>query len=96
MAQFDVCRVRGGGLVIDCQSDLLDGLPTRFVVPLRPTDASVMQRLTPVFEVDGQTLAMVTPLAGAMDRRDIHEVIVSLVEHEFVIKAALDMLVSGY
>lgn len=35
MAQFDVYRVRGNVLVLDCQSDLLSSLTSRFVVPLR-------------------------------------------------------------
>lgn len=96
MAQFDVCRVRGGGLVIDCQANLLDSLPTRFVVPLRPADASVMQRLTPVFTIDGRDYAMFTPLAGAIDVRDIEAIIESLLPHEYAIKSALDMQVSGY
>lgn len=96
MAQFDVCRVRGGGLVIDCQANLLDRLPTRFVVPLRPTDASVMQRLTPVFAIDGRDYAMFTPLAGAIDVRDIEAIVGSLLVHEYTIKTALDMLISGF
>lgn len=41
MAKFDVYRLRdSGGLVVDCQADLLDGLNTRFVVPSLPIDAA--------------------------------------------------------
>lgn len=96
MAQFDVYRVRGGGLVLDCQSDLLRDLPTRFVVPLRVADRSVLQRLMPVFQVDERDLAMVTPLAGAIDVRALGDIVTSLTGHEFEIKDALDMLVSGF
>ena len=96
MAQFDVCRGRGGGTVIDCQSDLLRSLPTRFVVPLRAKDGSVMERLTPVFRIEDREVAMVPPLAGAIDTRDIGDVVTSLIEHEFTIRSALDMLISGY
>lgn len=96
MAQFDVYRVRGGGLVIDCQSDLLDNLPTRFVVPLRAEDASVMRRFNPVFQVEGRNFAMVTQLAGAIAARDILSTVASVASQEYQIKAALDMLIVGF
>ncbi len=96
MAQFDVYRVRGNVLVIDCQSDLLADLPTRFVVPLRPTDLVALKRLTPTFVIDGEALTMVTPLARAIDVRDIEGTVATLDAVQFEIKAALDMLISGY
>ena len=96
MAQFEVYRVRGGGLVIDCQSDLLRDLPTRFVVPLRARDQSVMERLNPVFDIDGQPFAMVTQLAGMVEARELTHSVASLVTQEYVIKSAIDMLISGY
>ena len=37
MAQYDVVRnPEGSGYLLDVQSDLLDGLTTRLVVPLMP------------------------------------------------------------
>lgn len=96
MAQFDVYHVRGNVLVLDCQSDLLDDLPTRFVVPLRSTDGAVVPRLNPVFIIQGERLTMLTPLARGIDIRDIEGTVASLIDHEYEIKAALDMLVSGY
>ena len=35
MAQFDVYRIKDHGFVLDCQSDLLSGLKSRVVAPLR-------------------------------------------------------------
>jgi toxin CcdB len=96
LAQFDVYRVRGNVLVIDCQSDLLADFPTRFVVPLRQTDSVALKRLTPTFTIDGETLTMMTPLARAIDVRDIEETVATLDPAQFEIKAALDMLISGY
>lgn len=96
MAQFDVYRVRGNVLVIDCQSDLLADLPTRFVVPLRPTDTAALKRLTPTFVIDGTALTMITPLARAIDVRDIEDTVTTLDAAQFEIKAALDMLISGF
>ena len=96
MAQFDVYRVRGNVLVIDCQSDLLADLPTRFVVPLRPTDIVELKRLTPTFVIDGTALTMITPLARAIDVRDIEDTVTTLDAAQLEIKAALDMLISGF
>lgn len=96
MAQFDVYRVRGGGMVVDGQSDLLDDLPTRFVIPLREKDNSALGRLTPILRVGNREFALVTPLAGAIDVRDIETIIVSLTAYEYEIKGALDMLISGF
>jgi toxin CcdB len=96
LAQFDVYRVRGNVLVIDCQSDLLADLPTRFVVPLRSTDSVALKRLTPTFTIASEILTMITPLARAIDVRDIEETVATLDGAQFEIKAALDMLISGY
>ena len=96
MAQFDVYRVRGNVLVIDCQSDLLAGLPTRFVVPLRPIDTVALKRLTPTFVIDGAALTMITPLARAINVRDIEDTVTTLDAAQLEIKAALDMLISGF
>ena len=96
MAQFDVYRVRGGGLVIDCQADVLRSLPTRFVVPLRARDDSAMDRHSAIFKVENREFAMVTQLAGGIDTRDLKTLVVSLVQQEYGIKSALDMLSAGY
>ena len=96
MAQFDVYRVRGGGMVVDGQSDLLLDLPTRFVIPLRVKDDSVLGRLTPILRVGDRDYTMVTPLAGAIDVRDIEHTVISLIAYEYEIKGALDMLISGF
>jgi toxin CcdB len=96
MAQFDVYRVRGGELVVDCQSNLLSALPTRFVAPLRHTDAQPIDRLNPTFRINGRDYAMITQLAGAIDRLAIVEIIASVSEREFDVKGALDLLIVGF
>lgn len=96
MAQFDVYRIRGNVLAVDCQSDLLSDLRTRFVVPLRPVETVIFKRLTPSFTIDGEVLTMITPLARAIDVRDIEDTIASLDAEQFEIKATLDMLISGF
>ena len=96
MAQFDVYRVRGNVLVVDCQADLLRDLPTRLVAPLRPADPNAPDRLIPIVEIDGKRLAMMTPLVRSIAVRDIEGTVANLTTEEVRIKAALDMLISGF
>jgi toxin CcdB len=96
VAQFDVHRL-GDGLVIDCQSDLLDQIDSRFVVPLVPRGNApkVAQRLNPVFEINGESLVMLTQAAAAVRRRELGPVVASFAERSFEITGALDVLISG-
>ena len=97
MAQFDVYRMPDG-YAIDCQSDLLSHLETRFVVPLnRPVGApKPAERLNPSFTVENERMIMVTQFAGVVSVRSLRDKVTSLIEQEYVIKSALDMLISGY
>ena len=96
VAQFDVHRL-ADGLVVNCQSDLLDQLESRFVAPLVPRrDApQVAQRLNPIFKIDGKDYVMLTQAAGAVRRRELGSVVTSLADRSFEITRALDVLVSG-
>jgi toxin CcdB len=63
MARFDVYRgVAGADLLLDCQSDPLRDLNTRFVVPLMRRDLAPQpaRRLNPVFCIDDQDYVLVT------------------------------------
>jgi toxin CcdB len=96
VAQFDVLRVTGNVLVLDCQADLLADLPTRFVVPLRASDEIGPSRLTPLLRVGADEWVMVTPLARAIGTREVQGMVANLSGQEWAIKAALDMLISGF
>lgn len=97
MAQFDVYRMSRGSYALDCQSDLLSHLKSRFTVPLQPIDEqSPVGRLHPAFEIEGKQVLMVTHLAGAVPTKALGEKVASLAEHDLAIKSALDMLISGY
>ena len=98
MAQFDVYRLKaGGGLVVDCQSDLLSSISTRFIVPLIAHEGqhAATQRLNPLFVIDGQQYVLATQLAAGVPRSEIGEQTSSLRDHSFEIVAALDVLISG-
>jgi toxin CcdB len=98
MAQFDVHRVDAtGAFVIDCQSDLLDDLNTRLVVPVVPRDAApaIAQQLNPVFAIAERDYVMVTQFAAAVQRRELGSVVVSLKDRGFEVIGALDVLTRG-
>ena len=78
MARFDVYRnpnpaTRGRiPYLVDVQSELLDSLATRVVVPLcKPAvlKGRLAERLNPVFQVEGRKVCLLTPeLAGVAAR----------------------------
>jgi toxin CcdB len=96
MAQFDVHRL-GDGLVLDCQSDLLSHIATRFVVPLASREFAriAVRRLNPAFDIAGKSWIMVTQQAAAVARTELGEVVASLADRSFEITDAVDVLISG-
>src|SRR3546814_17773350 len=75
MARYDVYPgSRGLGFLLDCQSDLLDDLVTRVVVPLMPAAGfDPVPRLNPVLTVNEETLVMATQLIFAIPRERSEE-----------------------
>ncbi|MGZ8284784.1 MAG: CcdB family protein [Allosphingosinicella sp.] len=98
MARFDVYGLRGGGLVLDCQADLLNDLKTRFVVPLLPKAEAPRpaDRLNPVFYFAGADFVMATQFAATVAVEELTDLLGSLRREEFAISNALDMLLTGY
>lgn len=94
MAQFDVYRLPDGGLILDCQSDLLDDIGTRFVIPLVPDAYAppVNERLNPSFEVAGETVRMVTQFATAVRTVELRTVVGSIAQDHNRIIGAIDVL----
>ena len=98
MARFDVYRRRGAaGYLLDCQSDLLAGLNTRFVVPLLSVEEAPppAARLNPVLTVEGVGQVMVTQFAAAVMKTELGERVASQAEHADRIVGALDVLITG-
>lgn len=97
MAQFDVLRFEDAGFVIDCQSNLLDHLSTRVVVPL--VDPAVvpapLRRLHPHFEIGEERFLMATHLIGAVPTSSLGSSAGSLASEYLTITNALDFLVTG-
>ncbi len=104
MAQFDVHVNRSAGseadfpYLLDIQSNLVDVVQTRVVVPLMPLDrfGTPIERLNPVFEIDGARYAAVfTELAG-VHRSVLGEVVASFAERSHEITSAADFLIQGF
>ncbi len=104
MAQFDVYRNANPATrarvpyLLDVQSDLLDPLATRVVVPLCKPEAlkgKLAERLNPVFEVEGRKMAMLTPELAGVSRKILGERIGNLSDERRSIIAALDLLLTG-
>lgn len=98
MAQFDVHRLGDGPqLVVDCQTDLLDHIETRFVVPLIPPEEAPppVRRLNPLFEIDGRELVLLTQSAGAVRCSLLGPPVASVAHRDREVMNALDLLISG-
>ena len=104
MAQFDVYRNANPATraripyLLDVQSDLLDSLATRVVVPLcKPgiLKGRLAERLNPVFQVEGKEVAMLTPELAGVPAKALGEAIGNLSSQRGVIIAALDLVITG-
>lgn len=97
MAQFDVYMIGKESFVVDCQADSLSHLSTRVVAPLMrcsdvPTPSTCLH---PVLDFKGEEFLIATHLLTAMPCRDLGRAVASLGHEEYMIKNALDMLLSG-
>ena len=104
MAQFTVCRNKNPQtrsavpFLLDIQNDLLDGLETRVVVPLRPLSTmkgQTVRGLMPVLEVEGERFVMLTPELAGIPKSELGEPVVQVEQHRFDIIAAVDFLLTG-
>ena len=97
MAQFDVYHLLDGGLVVDCQSDLLEEIGTRFVLPLMPPgDAPPPNpHLNPEMHVNGESLRLVPQFAMAIRTSELRLSVTSLAGRRDAIVRAIDALIGG-
>jgi toxin CcdB len=105
MARFDVYANPGRHgtttpYLLDVQSDLLDALDSRMVIPLRSLrhfpNVKLSSRLTPVLTIEGEDFLLETPKMGAVPRRMLKAPVTSLARAQDQITAALDFLFQGY
>ena len=86
--------------LLDVQSDLLDSLDSRVVIPLRDLAAfpqvALSERLTPVLLVDGRALMLETPKMAAVPRRVLGAPLLSLAAEQARVTAAMDFVFRGF
>jgi|SRR5437867_4689012 len=104
MAQFDVYRNPNPAgraripYLLDVQSDLLDPLVTRVVVPLCKAEvlkAKLAERLNPVFEVEGRKVVMLTPELAGVPTKALGRQVGNLADQRSAVLAALDLVFTG-
>ncbi len=103
MPQFALHRNRNTAtrarfpLLLDIQSDLLEPLATRVVVPLSRAAArsKAMQGLMPVLRFGNKDYVMLTPQLAGVSVRELGPAVGELGSERQVILAALDFLITG-
>ncbi|MGB8818340.1 MAG: CcdB family protein [Rhizobiaceae bacterium] len=97
MAQYDLYAI-ASGYVVDVQSDLMDQLNTRIVVPLIPiTKASKpMQRLNPAFPIQDEEHVLQPQLLAAVLLSELQLPVSNIAVHHDEIRSALDMVFIGF
>ncbi|AYG57698.1 CcdB family protein [Rhizobium jaguaris] len=99
MARFHVYGLKQSQtLALDLQSNLLERLNTRMMVPLLPMDdvSASITRLNPRFAINDRPYIMMTQLIGAVSLTEIGDLIIDLSPHSDQITAATDFLFQGF
>lgn len=99
MARFDVYPAEfENGYLLDIQSDLLEGLNTRVVVPLMQLERApkAAERLNPVFEIGGKKYVMVTQFLSSVPLSILQNPMENIPVNHDEIVAAIDMLTHGF
>jgi len=105
VAQFSVYRNKNARTkatfpyLVDVQSDLLEPLNTRVVIPM--TKAAALTRkpvshLTPEVSFNGDRYVLMTPQLAGVGRAELGSHAGTLVDERQVIMAAIDFLITGF
>ena len=99
MAKYDVYpNPNGAGYLLDVQTELLDNLNTRVVVPLLPINAAPVpaRRLNPLFDVEGLQVVMATQFLASVPASILAKPVRNLTDAFAEITNALDMVFQGF
>jgi len=99
MARHDVYPdPDGDGYLLDVQTDFLQGLNVRIVVPLRtlPNAPKPARRLNPIFLIGIVEHVMVTQFLAAIPEKALKNPVTHLRAEADTITTALDMLLQGF
>ncbi|HNJ76375.1 MAG TPA: CcdB family protein [Azospira sp.] len=99
MARYNVYPNPGGaGYLLDVQAEVHGLLNTRIVVPLLPLAIAPTpaRTLNPLFELNGETVSMVTQYMAAVPVALLKGKIASVEDRRTEIVAALELLLQGF
>lgn len=103
MQQFDVFRTRGEAarlapFLVLLQSDLLSGLATVVVAPLRPESlhGGTLNRLHACVPFQGEPHVMAPEQMVSLPRTALGETVGSLIGHRDVLMSAIDFVFLGF
>ena len=105
MARFNVYATPGRHAdstpyLLDVQSDLLDGLDSRVVIPLRRRErfpaVPLADRLMPTLSIAGAGFILETPKMGAVPRRALGAPLLSLAAEQARVTAAMEFVFQGF
>jgi toxin CcdB len=85
--------------LVDVQSDLLEPLQTRVVIPLTKVAGLAkkpVSHLTPALKFDGDVYVLMTPQLAGIARSDLGVASGTLLEERQTILAAIDFLLTGF
>ena len=86
--------------ILDVQTDLLSGLNTRIVIPLRKSDRyqnlSSAEDLMPSFAIGDKNFILDTPRMAAVPTKYLTKEVGSLRDHQHIVIAAIDRLFHGF
>jgi toxin CcdB len=103
VAQYDVytnpseSADKGIPFVVVLQSDLLDALATRLVMPLATLEFAdkVPEKLCPLVTVRGQQLRALAHYAAPLPAKSLRQVVGNLSPQSHLLIAAMDVVLSG-
>jgi toxin CcdB len=105
VAQFSVYRNKNPRtkaafpFLVDVQSDLLEPLKTRIVIPMTKAPALTrkpVSHLTPEVSFNGDRYVLLTPQLAGIGRADLGPQAGTLAEERQTILAAIDFLLTGF
>ena len=98
MQRFDVYELKNGPMVLNVQSDYLDWIDTRLVIPLVPRKNAPppAKLLNPIFEIQNSQLVLLTQAMSAISTQLLQKKISNLSAEQDHITRALDMVFQGF
>lgn len=105
MARFSVYQNSGDETkttpyILDAQTDLLGGLNTRVVIPLRNNglykNLSSSQDLMPDLIIQGKKFTLDTPRMAAVPTKHLKKEVANLKDQQHLVIAAIDRLFHGF